>query len=98
MKQKTIIRRGGKAKDIFCEHLLAWARSRDGLLTFVVHQISTAIRLRDHRISEQIAIVRREHCSCKLEAEIIADNYAINDYCSICCLRHWEIDPGTRSV
>jgi hypothetical protein len=68
------------------------------ILTFAAHQISTAIRLRAHRIFEQIAIVRREHCSWKLEAEIIADNYAINDHCSIGCLYHWEIDPETHSV
>jgi hypothetical protein len=68
------------------------------ILTYAVHQISIALRLTAHRIFEQIAIVLRGHCSWKLEAEIIADNYAIKDHCSIGCLYHWEIDPGNHSV
>jgi hypothetical protein len=63
-----------------------------------MHQISISLRLRAHRIFEQIATVHREHGSWKLEAEIIAYDYAIDDHCSIGCLYHWEIDPGTHSV
>jgi hypothetical protein len=73
-------------------------QSQTLILTSAVHQISRALRLTAHRISEQIAIIQREHCSWKLGAEIISDNYAINDHCPIACLYHWEIEPGTHSL